>query len=81
VDESGAFRRQTGRLREGRSADGNADAHNAILSLVLAATLLTAGPAAAQPIPGMSEGQTMILIAVALTAVLAAIGAISSIRA
>ena len=45
------------------------------LGLALAATLLTAGPTAAQPIPGLTTEQTMLVIAGLLLVVFSAIGA------
>jgi hypothetical protein len=45
------------------------------LSLAAAATLLSAVPAAAKPIPGLTEGQTVLLIALALVAIMSVIGA------
>lgn len=44
------------------------------LSLAAAATLLTAGPAAAAPIPGLTDGQTVLLIVLALVAIMSVIG-------
>jgi hypothetical protein len=43
--------------------------------LVPALVLLLTGPAAAKPIPGLTEGQTVLLIALALVAIMSAIGA------
>ena len=45
------------------------------MGLALAATLLTAGPTAAQPIPGLTTEQTMLVIAGVLLVVFSAIGA------
>ncbi len=42
--------------------------------LATAVTLLTAGPAAAAPIPGLTDGQTVLLIVGALVVIMSAVG-------